>query len=453
MEPQGEQAQHDLRHWDGDPAVDVSSDPDAVPTTTLYEWAAAGKLIYPAMIHAMRLVKAVGKEGWNDQQKYKFRGIDGVLDAVGPALRAAGIFVTSEIIEITYRDTRTTQDKPTREVTTRIRYTFHAADGSSITTEVAGESLDQSDKGTAKAFSVALRIALLQTLALPTQDATTDDTAHYHTRGADSLTGWTRSYGQALLVAEVPDVEKIMQFWPAIVETAQMDAPVSGNGTGVTWHEMVAETLSRAIAATNTADEGRALYNLLKPSGALHWVHDGVKLGARMEERAKEIFALMAKVFDHCMELVTSAADAEALDAAMLHVRADTTPNGALTVKQFEQIKAVAEERYLKLVNAVEQREFLPASGPAWQDFCSWVDLQNRLPSDIREALEGQWDKAREMPPAAEWGLPGLLRLIDAVKRSNKRDETITDTQRAELLDEIMAAATAYGITIPEANL
>lgn len=409
----------------------------------------ASPLIYAAMIEAMRLVKAVGKEGFNEQQKYKFRGIDGVLDAVGPALREAGVFVTSEILEIKYRDTRTTGDKPTREVTARIRYTFHATDGSSVSTEVAGESLDQSDKGTAKAFSVALRIALLQTLALPTQEPTTDDTGQYHTRGNDSLSSWTRRYGQSLLTAEVPDVKTIMEFWPAIVEASQTDAVVSGGEAGVTWHELIAETLGRAIASVTTAEEGRALHAILKPSGALHWMYEGQKLGDRMIARAAQIKINQVKAFDHCMALILAAEDDAALFAALEHIQADLE-NGPLTPEQHNELINVASERQKKIT---PRREYLPPVGYAWERFVEFADRQNLTEAEIRSMLEGQWDKDAEAPAAHEFGLNGLIRLADAVKRSNARDHTVGITDRANLLQLIRDTAYENEIEISEANL
>jgi hypothetical protein len=55
-----------------------------------------------------------------------------------------------------------------------ITYTFYAPDGSSVAATVSAESMDSGDKATAKAYSVAFRTALLQTLCLPTDEADPD---------------------------------------------------------------------------------------------------------------------------------------------------------------------------------------------------------------------------------------------------------------------------------------
>ncbi|STD70275.1 ERF family protein [Corynebacterium renale] len=43
--------------------------------------------IHVALARVMADVKAVGKSGYNSHQNYNFRGIDGVMNGVGPALR------------------------------------------------------------------------------------------------------------------------------------------------------------------------------------------------------------------------------------------------------------------------------------------------------------------------------------------------------------------------------
>jgi hypothetical protein len=51
-----------------------------------------------------------------------------------------------------------------------MKYTFHAEDGSSISSVIASEGLDNGDKATNKALSAALKYALIQTFQVPTAD-------------------------------------------------------------------------------------------------------------------------------------------------------------------------------------------------------------------------------------------------------------------------------------------
>jgi hypothetical protein len=111
----------------------------------------------------------------NQHQNFSFRGIDAVTNAVSPALRKHGVIVVPHVIDYQHETvTVGSTAKSMASVRVLVRYTFHADDGSSIETVVPGESFDSGDKATAKAMSIAFRIALLQTLCLPTDDTDPD---------------------------------------------------------------------------------------------------------------------------------------------------------------------------------------------------------------------------------------------------------------------------------------
>jgi hypothetical protein len=130
--------------------------------------------IYAAFSAAMEEVQAVRKEGFNDSQRYNFRGIDQVVNVVGPIFRKHKIIPIPHHCAATYRDVMTSTGKPTREVTTSCTYRFYGPAGDYLEAIVPGESLDSGDKGTAKAMSVAYRILLLQSLIIPTDDRDPD---------------------------------------------------------------------------------------------------------------------------------------------------------------------------------------------------------------------------------------------------------------------------------------
>ncbi|MFI6681909.1 ERF family protein [Kribbella sp. NPDC050470] len=134
--------------------------------------------IYAAFSAAMEEVQAVRKEGFNDSQRYNFRGIDQVVNAVGPIFRKHKIIPMPHKCVAEYRDVLTSTGKPTREVTTTCTYRFYGPAGDYIEALVPGESLDSGDKGTAKAMSVAYRIVLLQSLCIPTDDKDPDQDSY-----------------------------------------------------------------------------------------------------------------------------------------------------------------------------------------------------------------------------------------------------------------------------------
>jgi hypothetical protein len=130
--------------------------------------------VFKALGAVMDEVQAVGKKNRNTEQGYNFRGIDAVINAVGPAFRKHGIIAVPMKSEAAYRDVLTTREKRSRECTVSVTYRFYGPAGDFIDAEVPGESMDFGDKGAAKAMSVAYRIALLQVLCIPTDEPDPD---------------------------------------------------------------------------------------------------------------------------------------------------------------------------------------------------------------------------------------------------------------------------------------
>lgn len=131
--------------------------------------------IHKAMVEVMKDVGAVRKGEFNSHQKFSFRGIDAVINAVSPAFRKHGVFCTPTVISSEYDAVQVGQNRTLMgHARVMVQYTFHATDGTSITATVTAESMDSGDKATAKAMSVAYRTALLQTLCLPTDEADPD---------------------------------------------------------------------------------------------------------------------------------------------------------------------------------------------------------------------------------------------------------------------------------------
>lgn len=139
--------------------------------------------IFAAMHEVMKSVQAVAKRDRNTHQNFSFRGIDSVVNALGPAFREHGVIVTPNVREVTYEKVHTTQNKPVTACRILANFTFYAvADGSSIVSTVAGEAYDSGDKATPKAMSVAFRTALLETFSLPTDEPDPDSQTYEQAR-------------------------------------------------------------------------------------------------------------------------------------------------------------------------------------------------------------------------------------------------------------------------------
>lgn len=128
------------------------------------------KSIYEAIPAVMEDVGVVGKDKYNKQQNFKYRGIDDVMNALAPALVKHKVFVVPEILDQT-REERASKSGGTLIYSIcRIRYTFFAEDGSYVQAVVVGEGMDSGDKATNKAMAIAFKYACFQTFCIPTEE-------------------------------------------------------------------------------------------------------------------------------------------------------------------------------------------------------------------------------------------------------------------------------------------
>jgi hypothetical protein len=135
----------------------------------------SGITIQSALAAVMEDVREVAKSDRNTSQNFNFRGIDAVVNAVGPALRKHGVVVLPNVEDYRYGNVNVGQRQTSMgHVTITVRYRFVGPVGDSLDCVVVGEAMDSGDKALAKAQSVAFRIALLQALALPTDDLDPD---------------------------------------------------------------------------------------------------------------------------------------------------------------------------------------------------------------------------------------------------------------------------------------
>jgi hypothetical protein len=132
-------------------------------------------MIYRAIVAIMRAVEPIAKSQKNTEQKYNFRGIDQVYNAVHPHFAEHGVFSTSTIIKAEHKEGSSKKGTSYVHAILTMQYTFWAEDGSSVSTEVVGEGMDYSgDKASNKAMSAADKYAILQLLKIPTASVDSD---------------------------------------------------------------------------------------------------------------------------------------------------------------------------------------------------------------------------------------------------------------------------------------
>lgn len=154
--------------------------------------------IQEALANVMEDVRSVSKSDRNTAQNFSFRGIDSVVNAVGPALRNHHVIVMPEVLTYDY-GTVTVGRNGTQmgHVRLKVAYTFTGPAGDELKAIVVGEAMDSGDKATAKAMSVCFRTALLQALTLPTDDLD-PDAQSYERSTAPIKTPMTKEIWDAL---------------------------------------------------------------------------------------------------------------------------------------------------------------------------------------------------------------------------------------------------------------
>jgi hypothetical protein len=127
-------------------------------------------LIYERIAAIMAEVPAIGKNNQNQEQRYRFRGIDDVYNSLHPLFVKHQVFTTSEILNKN-REVWTNKNGTIMiEFTLQVKYRFTTIDGSLIETETMGQAMDSSDKSSNKAMSMAHKTAILQIFMIPTVD-------------------------------------------------------------------------------------------------------------------------------------------------------------------------------------------------------------------------------------------------------------------------------------------
>lgn len=159
------------------PIVAPTVRPEPLPDPGIPEPPADGPEQVPVHVawsRVMGTVRPVAKNETGTSINYTYRGVDTALNVFGPACRLHGVLVLPVKVEASYRDTLTSQKKPTRECTVVVTYRIYGPAGDYIEVQAAGESLDSGDKGSAKAQAVALRTLLYHGGLVPTGDQDPD---------------------------------------------------------------------------------------------------------------------------------------------------------------------------------------------------------------------------------------------------------------------------------------
>ena len=162
----------------------------------------SGKNVFQAVSDVMNDVREVRKTGRNSSQNFNFRGIDAVMNAVGPKLREHGVIVTPIHADLAGVEVDAGRKKA-KDTSGIVTYRWFGPDGSYFDSQVYAEGRDYADKGGAKTMSVALRTCILQTLCLPTDDPDPDEDY------IESSPAAVAAVAQGLGARPVPEIDRV----------------------------------------------------------------------------------------------------------------------------------------------------------------------------------------------------------------------------------------------------
>lgn len=139
--------------------------------------------VYRAICQVATVISKDGitKSKKNEQQGYKFRGIDDVYNSLSAVMAGAGLCILPRMSDRTHQERSTKSGSLLFYVTVRADFDFVSSkDGSKHTVTMYGEAMDSADKATNKAMSAAYKYACLQVFCIPTEgmgdaDATTHE--------------------------------------------------------------------------------------------------------------------------------------------------------------------------------------------------------------------------------------------------------------------------------------
>lgn len=135
-----------------------------------------------AQVAAKLCERGIGKSRKNEQQGYRFRGIDDFYNALAPELAAAKLCILPRCLRRESVERTNAKGTALFYVTVTMEFDFvYAADGSKHTVgPFYGEAMDSGDKATNKAMSAAYKYCVMQAFAVPVEGQAIDSEADSH---------------------------------------------------------------------------------------------------------------------------------------------------------------------------------------------------------------------------------------------------------------------------------
>jgi hypothetical protein len=134
--------------------------------------------VQEAITAVMRDIGAIGKNKRNEAQKFDFRGIDDVLNALHGPLCEHGLVIMPTVLEREGETRQTSNGGSMNVVHLTVEFKFIGPAGDHLSAVVVSEAQDSGDKATNKAMSAAYKYMALQVFCIPTKDMDEQDASH-----------------------------------------------------------------------------------------------------------------------------------------------------------------------------------------------------------------------------------------------------------------------------------
>lgn len=236
------------------------------------------KEIYKAIIGVTEdLIKegGIGKNRVNDQQHFKFRGIEDIQNTLAPLLVKHRLCIVPTFVN---RKTDQYESKAGGKIfSTVVEGVFDlicAVDGSSVQVTIPGEAMDTGDKSTNKAMSMAMKYAAILTFCIPTEGEDADAGTH-EVRGngkTDSKENGDRTTGPSPKPAGAPDDRQKPSVPPLAPLKRLLTKVVKMNGKPLRTAGIEAEQLAKIWKAAEEHGNEK-IAPLLKEFGVEKSIH------------------------------------------------------------------------------------------------------------------------------------------------------------------------------------
>lgn len=188
--------------WDG-----ITVDPSPVFSGVI-TGSSRPRHVYEAIadVTAKLAKSGISKDRKNDQQGYKFRGIDDVYNALSGLIADAKLCIIPRVLDRVVTERTTPKGTTLFYVAVSVEFDLvSAVDGSTHTARVMGEAMDSGDKATNKAMSAAYKYMAMQVFCIPTEGDNDADAVTHEVVAADAA---ETSYAVAMrkaVAAKNPD--------------------------------------------------------------------------------------------------------------------------------------------------------------------------------------------------------------------------------------------------------